>query len=389
MKILVLAPQPFFQNRGTPIAVKMLVEELQVAGHRIDLLVFPEGEDVDLGNINLIRVKSFPFISGIGPGFSFKKILCDFLMMVKASFLCKSNKYDVIHAVEEAVFIAILLKFIYKIPYIYDIDSWLSDQLIDKYSFLRFLRPIFNYFEETAVHRCLGAVAVCEALEQKVQHIDPDKPLLRLEDVSLLNSDCTYYESLAKTINSQDEIVLYVGNLEKYQGIDLLLNAFALVFNSHSTSQLVIIGGTDKDRKKYKTLSENLCIATRVHFLGPRSIEYLGMYLQQADILVSPRFEGENTPMKIYSYMASEVPIVATRINSHTQVLNDSNSFLAEPNHNDFSQALMGGLTQKDKGVELAQLAKQTVDNNYSRSAFHKKLNDFYIDLSYVRNMRV
>ena len=42
--VLVFAPQPFFQERGTPIAVRLLVEELADAGYTVDLLTFHEGE---------------------------------------------------------------------------------------------------------------------------------------------------------------------------------------------------------------------------------------------------------------------------------------------------------------------------------------------------------
>lgn len=73
MRILVLAPQPFFQNRGTPIAVRMLAEDLCKAGHNVDLLTFFEGEDVDLRDVRHLRIPPIPFIKNIGPGFSLKK----------------------------------------------------------------------------------------------------------------------------------------------------------------------------------------------------------------------------------------------------------------------------------------------------------------------------
>ena len=45
MRILLLAPHPFFQQRGTPIAEKMLLQVLVAAGHEVEVLTFPEGED--------------------------------------------------------------------------------------------------------------------------------------------------------------------------------------------------------------------------------------------------------------------------------------------------------------------------------------------------------
>ena len=54
-------------------------------------------------------------------------------------------------------------------------------------------------------------------------------------------------------------------------------------------------------------------------------------FLALADVLVSPRPEGENTPFKVYTYLASGKPLVATRIPTHTQLLDDTLAFLVEP----------------------------------------------------------
>ena len=57
----------------------------------------------------------------------------------------------------------------------------------------------------------------------------------------------------------------------------------------------------------------------------------LGNYLRQADVLVSPRIRGVNTPMKLYSYLDSGVPVLATRLPTHTQVMDDSVAVLVDP----------------------------------------------------------
>lgn len=388
MNILILAPQPFFQDRGTPIAVKMLAEDLQNDGHDIDLLVFHEGEDVPMGNVQLLRIVHPPFINNIPPGFSLKKIICDIFMMAKAVRLCSSKKYDVVHAVEESVYIAYLLKKIFGLPYIYDIDSWMSDQLIDKYAFLKVLRPIFNFFEKMAVRGSSGAVAVCLSLEEKVYEIHNTLPLLRLEDVSLIE-DCDFEtENLRNITGNEGEILLYVGNLESYQGIDLLLEAFSLLCKKQNTVNLVIIGGRDEHIEKYKDVSQGLQIDKRVFFTGPRPVDMLGGFLKQADILVSPRMDGENTPMKIYSYMGSGTPIVATSIKSHTQVLNKDNSFLSAPEPESMCASLLEVLDDKENGQRKAEIANSLTEKNYSRSAFRSKITNFYKELSNVWNLR-
>ncbi len=80
MRILQLAPHPFFQERGTPIDVlqvlRVLVERPDTT---VDLLVYHEGDDVDLPNLTIYRTPALPLTRGIRPGFSFKKLICNIL----------------------------------------------------------------------------------------------------------------------------------------------------------------------------------------------------------------------------------------------------------------------------------------------------------------------
>jgi glycosyltransferase involved in cell wall biosynthesis len=389
MKILVLAPQPFFQNRGTPIAVRLLVETLAEKGHEIHLLVFHEGENLDIGNVTIHRTPALPGLGAITPGFSVKKIFCDILMAGKCFRLQRSIRFDIVHAVEESVFIAMISRIFFKVPYIYDLDSWLSDQLLAKLNFLQPLRSFFEMFEKMAVRQSIGVVPVCLALEQKIRGFDNEKPLLRLEDISLLQNDTNHHEPPKERLGCRGKIIMYVGNLEKYQGIDLLLKAFSLIDANAFDCSLVCIGGSTEDIDRYTAQAQLLGISDRVYFTGPRPVSDLGIYLQQADVLVSPRTEGENTPMKIYSYMDSGRPLLATRITSHTQVLDDGNAFLVDPEPASMAAGLTEILNDSKTALQRAEKAKLKVAAEYSRAAYEKKLTRFYDELTYVRNLRV
>ena len=142
MNILLLAPQPFFQARGTPIAVKQMAEFLGKQGHFVHLLVFHEGEDIDIPNTTIHRSIGLPGIMGIKPGLSLKKIICDFFIVIKCFQLIKKYSFSLIHAVEESSFIALVLKWLYKKPYVYDMDSCLSLQTVT--TPMLFLTAIFS-----------------------------------------------------------------------------------------------------------------------------------------------------------------------------------------------------------------------------------------------------
>ncbi|MDP2248693.1 MAG: hypothetical protein Q8J65_11215, partial [Nitrosomonadales bacterium] len=107
MKLLFLAPQPFYTERGTPIAVKLAVTALCHQGHEVDLLIYHEGDDIDIPGMRLIRAGRPPGVDQVPIGFSIKKLLCDAWLMVAAFRLLRGGGYEVVHAVEESIFIAI------------------------------------------------------------------------------------------------------------------------------------------------------------------------------------------------------------------------------------------------------------------------------------------
>ena len=91
MKILLIAPHPFFQERGTPIAVKLLIETLSEFGHTTDLLTFNEGADIFVQGITTYRIPNFSFLQNIPIGFSIKKIIADKFITWKMFNLLRSN----------------------------------------------------------------------------------------------------------------------------------------------------------------------------------------------------------------------------------------------------------------------------------------------------------
>ena len=186
MKILLLAPHPFFQNRGTPIAVDLVLKTLSNRGECIDVITYHEGSDIYYPNVTVYRTPKPPFVGNIRPGFSGKKLICDVFMFFKVLRLLIKNRYDLVHAGEEAVFIALLLKVVFKIPYVYDMDSSLAQQMVEKFPRLGFLSAALSFFEKLAVQNAEVVIPVCEALAEDIEKYKPRK-IVVLPDISLLS----------------------------------------------------------------------------------------------------------------------------------------------------------------------------------------------------------
>ncbi|MEA3292173.1 MAG: hypothetical protein U9Q71_07735 [Pseudomonadota bacterium] len=108
-RILFISPQPFFQWRGSPIRVRFVLQALSDLGYQIDLLTLPFGEDEEIPNVRIIRVANPLGAKEIAIGPSLLKVFFDVLIFAKAIGLNRENDYQVIHGIEEAGFLSILL----------------------------------------------------------------------------------------------------------------------------------------------------------------------------------------------------------------------------------------------------------------------------------------
>jgi glycosyltransferase involved in cell wall biosynthesis len=372
-----LAPEPFFEERGSPIAVDLLIRALCEQGHQVDLVTFHLGADRPRPGLEIHRIRPWPRPTRIRPGFSVGKVWCDLFLAFKVFGMMRRRRYDLIHAVEEAAFIAMVAGPLTRTPYVYDMDSSMADQIVARFPWIRPFRGLLRWLETLPMRRAAAVVPMCEDLAVTARKYARGTVRV-LNDISLLSEDATATasEDLRRTIGFHGPIIMYIGNLEPYQGIDLLLKAHRAALHEHPDAKLVLIGGVDADIRRYRKLADRLDIAHAVYLVGPRPMGRLATYMSQADILASPRIEGTNTPMKIYSYMDSGTAIVATDLPTHTQVLSRAEAALCAPTTDALAAALVRLLDDEAERLRLAANAKDLVRRRYSWESFRKSVHD-------------
>ncbi len=380
MKILFLAPQPFFQARGTPINVRNVLRVLGGSGRKVDLLTYHIGEDVDIENVNILRIPPVPLVRSVAVGPSFAKIPLDIAMFFKAVFIFSKGRYDCVHAVEESVFIAFFLKKFFGTPYIYDMDSSISDQL--RYSGklkAGFLLRAVERFERAAAENAAAVLTVCSALTEKARSLAPGVAIFQVEDCPLeVDKRPSSATRTSLGIKKDDTVFMYTGNLAPYQGCGMLVKSFSHVVRQFPAAQLVIAGGEAHQIDALKSQAGRSGIEWAVKFAGKVPMEEIPSLIQEADILVSPRMEGTNTPLKIYDYLASGKPIVATDLPMHTQVLGPGAAVLAPPEPKGFAEGMLKLLRSPSMRSRLARSGKKLVKEKYGFPVFSRKISDFY-----------
>jgi glycosyltransferase involved in cell wall biosynthesis len=378
MRILIVAPQPFYQERGTPIAIRMLVETLCSQGHAVDVLTYHEGMDLEIEGLRILRTPRLLGVRNIPIGISWQKLICDFLLCGKLLALALSHRYDVIHAVEESVFPSVLLRPFSRARVVYDMDSMLGDQLVAKWRLLKPGARILRALERATIRRVDAVFAVCPDIATHVAAEAPGVPVFLIEDVALPSQAAAgRAQRLRESLGIKGILALYVGNLQRYQGVEQLIRGMALI-PAESPITLVLIGGSPVDIARLRAVVKKLQLEARVLLLGPRPLAHLADLLAQADVLVSPRWRGHNTPMKIYSYMQSGTAILATHIRSHTQVLDEECACLVDTGPEALARGLLHISGNPGLRARLGAAARRRAIEHYSIDAFEEKVRAAY-----------
>jgi glycosyltransferase involved in cell wall biosynthesis len=107
--------------------------------------------------------------------------------------------------------------------------------------------------------------------------------------------------------------------------------------------------------------------------------------VEAADLLVSPRIRGTNTPLKIYSYLRSGKPIVATNLLTHTQVLTPEIAVLVDPAAGPFAAAILELLENPERRAQLSSAARAVAAEKYSREVYLRRTELAYERLAQSR----
>ncbi len=377
MHILMIAPEPFFEPRGTPFSEFHRIRALTTLGHTVDLVTYPFGRDVDLPGLRIFRCARPPFMRRIGIGPSWAKVPLDAALAWTALRRALATTYDAVHSHEEGGVIGVVLARWLGVPHLYDMHSSLPQQVANfDYSSGGWLARVLGWFERLMIRRSAAVIVICPDLELTVREIDAAVPVVLIENAP--GSGSAPEEGTGRAVRGSlgldDDVpvILYTGTFEAYQGLGLLFDAFAIVAERRPDARLVLVGG---EPAQVDAARERVAAgwSDRVLFTGQRPAEEVPAYLDAATLLVSPRSTGTNTPLKIYQYLRSGRPIVATRLRTHTQVLSDETAFLAEPTPQAFAEAVLRALDDPGRAARIGAEARRLANEKYTDEAFMSK----------------
>lgn len=170
------------------------------------------------------------------------------------------------------------------------------------------------------------------------------------------------------------KLVMYIGHLYRWKGIDVIIRVAEILLARRDVI-FILIGGTDEDVKKYKQIAKNRKLTNLVLF-GYQKKEKIPEFLKCADILLLPnepisRESIEFTsPIKMFEYMASKRPIVASDLPSFEEVLNKNNAVLVEPSD---PESLIKGIEKVLGDSDLAKKISKQAHKDVQKYTWNKR----------------
>ena len=388
-RILLVTPQPFYEDRGTPIAVRYVAQALSELGAYVDILAFPVGRSVTIPRVKIIRCANPLRLKKVPIGFSWRKLVLDATLWQAFSRLVNSGKYHIVHAVEDAAYMAAAICPPVGQPFIYDMASAIPVELKRNALFATGLIQRLLSAAERRVISAASRVVCSSGLAGYVSHQVPEARV-REWRYPAYSERVDGYRALELRkelgIRPNQRVVLYSGNFASYQGIELLLEAFRRARKTRPELALVCVGATDKE---FAERSDASAVDEQVIFLPRQPRTQIPVYMELADFLVLPRVAAENVPLKLFDYMASGTPIIATRGPAHEPLLDESRAFMSEPTVEALSATLVDACASHRRSEALGRAARSYAMDNFGWDRFVDFVRSTYIDaLSERRELR-
>jgi glycosyltransferase involved in cell wall biosynthesis len=379
MRILMISPQPFFEPRGAPFCVYQHIKALVALGYEVDLVTYHIGKDVELPGLRIYRIPTLPFIRSVKAGPSWAKFPLDLWLFFVAFWRLCCRRYHYLHTHEEAAFLGIFLVLLFECKHLYYMHCDLA-QLIADSGFVkrRLLLRIVGVMQRLMVRRAHAVITFYPELEVTARRLAPKQQISTIlpppVDEGLPPANSSDATRLRQQWQLGDgPVLLYTGTLENYQGLDILLKSVKAVCDMFPSAHFVIVGGKAEQVEELHLLAEELGIVDHVRLVGQRPLEEMPGYMAMADVLLSPRSKGTHTPLKLYTYLRSGIPILATEILSHTQILTPEVALLVRPTPDALAAGAVRLLSDRDYAQRLGAMAQWVAERQYSWAAFLKE----------------
>ena len=376
-----LAPTPYFADRGCHVRIYEEARALKTLGEEVRIVTYHLGRDMP--GIETVRTPTVPWYRKLSAGPSWHKPYLDILLFFTALRTARRFRPDIIHAhLHEGAFIGLLLKLFLGVPLIFDCQGSLTAEMID-HGFIRrgsLLYRVFGFLERQINRRADFIITSsgpgAEALRRE-WGVGSDRAMALMDGVN--GADFSPHSRLEarRALNLPEEgiVAVFLGVLNRYQGIDLLMETIGLLRAKGCPVHFLVMGFPDE---RYRRLAEDAGIGDMVTFTGRVDYGRAALYLSAGDIALSPKISPTEANGKLFNYMACGLPTVVFDTPVNREILGDAGIYAAFGDAADFAARIEALAGDGDVREQLSARMRGMAATEHSWQARGERLRELY-----------
>lgn len=299
-----IAACPFPWPRGTPIRVHRMAEAVARRGHEVHVVTYHLGQELADSPFVVHRIRNVPFYRRTDPGPTVRKLfLLDPMLAGLLRRLHQEIGFDLVHAHHyEGLLVA--SHAVQGIPIVYDAHTLLASELPTYRLALPrgCVRAVAPWLDRYLPQRADRIIAVSE----RIRHTLATLGACAAERIDVIPSGVEWDRFAVERGAPNGPTVIFTGNLAAYQGVDLMLEAFARLRARRADARLTIV--TDSPFTPYEALAQRLGVRAAVD-LSQATFLHQPALLAAATVAVNPRVQCDGIPQKLLNYMAAGLPV--------------------------------------------------------------------------------
>lgn len=389
-RVLMIAPTSFFGDYGCHVRILEETRILEQLGHPVAICTYQNGQDVP--GVRTLRTLGIPWRRGWEVGSSWHKIGYDILLALRALAAMWQVRPDVIHAhLHEGALIGLVLAWLWRIPLVFDFQGSLTSEMVDHH----FLSPYSPFY------------GFANRLERLVDHLSPRIITSSKRAAELLTReygcspaklrvvpDCVNTQVFAPLADLQAiralrrawgippsrRVVIYLGLLASYQGIDHLLRCARTVLTQRDDVHFVIAGYPNVDY--YLGMAREMGLNDHVTFPGRVRYEDAPRVLAMGDIAVAPKLSKTEGAGKLLNYMAMGLPTVAFDSAVSREYLGDEGVYATPGDSDDLARCIESLLDDPTYCAELGHRLRARAERYFTWEVAGRRIVEEYASLA-------
>ena len=384
LRVLVIAPTPFFGDRGCHVRIYEEGRALASLGVQCSVVTYPTGRD--LPDVRTVRAWAIPGIKAEPLGFSPGRPILDLAVLLAADREIRRFRPHLLHVhLHEGIAIGVALRTWHRLPLVADLQGSLTAEMVDQGvmgaagTMATLTRRVERWLVRRPDRTLTSSTHGVQLLT--AQGVDPRRVRSLPDGVDVeafhpRTPDAALVERLGL---AGRRVVVFLGVLTDYQGVDLLLDIAAIMARTDPDVHMLVLGYPNEDRYREKAKARGL--DRMMTFPGRVPYADAARWLCVGEVAVSAKRSLTEANGKLLNYMACGLPVVASDTPVNRELLGEPGVYAAVDDSRSFAAKLGELLADPDRARQVGASLRARAQREFAWTELAKRLEGIYRDV--------